>query len=76
MFQLYYSKLPADVSSRSVLLMDPMCATGGSVTRAVSVLKSQGVAEDNIVFATLMAAPPGIARVFKEFPNIRIVCGS
>lgn len=73
---LHYAKLPADVASRSVLLMDPMCATGGSVTRAVSVLKSHGVSEENIVFATLMAAPPGIARLFKEFPQIRIVCGS
>lgn len=56
--------------------MDPMCATGGSVTRAVSVLKEHGVKEENIVFATLMAAPPAIERVFKEYPNIRVVCGS
>ncbi|XP_026191135.1 uracil phosphoribosyltransferase [Cyclospora cayetanensis] len=73
---LYYVKLPKDVASRSVLLMDPMCATGGSVARAVSVLKSHGVTEENIVFATLMAAPPGIDRVLKEFPGIRIICGS
>ncbi|KAL8275403.1 hypothetical protein Esti_000615 [Eimeria stiedai] len=73
---LYYAKLPTDVAGRSVLLMDPMCATGGSVTRAVSVLISSGVPEENIVFATLMAAPPGIDRVFREYPKLRIVCGS
>ncbi|KAL8431035.1 hypothetical protein Efla_007619 [Eimeria flavescens] len=73
---LYYAKLPTDVAERSVLLMDPMCATGGSVTRAVSVLIARGVPEENIVFATLMAAPPGIDRVFREYPNLRIVCGS
>ena len=75
-FQLYYAKLPADVSKRTVLLMDPMCATGGSVCRAVTVLKQHGVEEDKIVFATLMAASPGIDKVLGEFPNIRIVCGS
>ncbi|KAL8437959.1 hypothetical protein ACSSS7_000609 [Eimeria intestinalis] len=73
---LYYAKLPTDVAERSVLLMDPMCATGGSVTRAVSVLISRGVPEENIVFATLMAAPPGIDRVLREYPKLRIVCGS
>ncbi|CDI79771.1 uracil phosphoribosyltransferase, putative [Eimeria acervulina] len=73
---LYYAKLPADVSKRTVLLMDPMCATGGSVCRAVTVLKQHGVEEDKIVFATLMAASPGIDKVLGEFPNIRIVCGS
>lgn len=73
---LYYVKLPADVSKRSVLLLDPMCATGGSAARAISVLKSHGVPEENIVFATLMAAPPGIARLYEQFPAIRIVCAS
>lgn len=73
---LHYVKLPADVSQRSVLLMDPMCATGGSAARAVSVLVSHGVPEEKIVFVSLMAAPPGIARLYKEFPKIRIVCGS
>ncbi|CDJ56516.1 uracil phosphoribosyltransferase, putative [Eimeria maxima] len=73
---LYYAKLPQDVSSRTVLLMDPMCATGGSVCRAVDLLKQKGVKENKIVFATLMAAPPGIDRVLDKFPDIRIVCGS
>ncbi|CDJ45194.1 uracil phosphoribosyltransferase, putative [Eimeria tenella] len=73
---LYYAKLPADVHRRSVLLMDPMCATGGSVCRAVSVLKSCGVEEEKIVFATLMAAPPGLHKVLQQHPNIRIVCAS
>ncbi|CDJ69785.1 uracil phosphoribosyltransferase, putative [Eimeria necatrix] len=73
---LYYTKLPADVHRRSVLLMDPMCATGGSVCRAVSVLKSCGVEEEKIVFATLMAAPPGIQKVLQQHPGIRIVCAS
>lgn len=56
--------------------MDPMCATGGSAARAISVLKGHGVPEEKIVFATLMAAPPGIARLYKDFPTLKIVCAS
>lgn len=74
--QLYYAKLPSDVSRRSVLLLDPMCATGGSILRAVGVLKSHGVYEHRIVLVTLMAAAQGIDRVLKEYPEIKIVCGA
>lgn len=47
--KLFYSKLPPDVASRTVLLLDPMLATGGSAIKAVQVLLDHGVVEENIV---------------------------
>jgi len=71
--RLYYDKLPEDISSRWVLLLDPMFATGGSATMAVEVLISRGVPEDRILFLNLIASPEGIASFAKKFPKLRVV---
>lgn len=70
---LLYSKLPADVAKRKVILVDPMLATGGSVMRAIDVLLKEGVAESNIIFANLFAAPEGILALCKRFPEVQVV---
>src|SRR5579871_3604071 len=54
----YYQKLPPDIASTEVLLIDPMLATGGSGSAAVSFLKKAGVS--NMKFVCLVAAPEGI----------------
>src|SRR5581483_6401654 len=51
----YYKKLPPDIASTEVLLIDPMLATGGSAIAAVTYLKSAGVA--SMKFVCLVAAP-------------------
>jgi len=48
-------------------------ATGGSVIRAIEVLLEHGVKQDRIVFLNLVAAPEGIERLVKSFPQVRIV---
>lgn len=69
-----YSKMPKDVASRRVMLLDPMCATGGSAIRAVEILTEQyKVPEENIIFLNLVAAPEGIKRFLHRFPKIQIV---
>lgn len=69
-----YSKMPKDVASRRVLLLDPMLATGGSAIRAAEILTQQyGVKEENIIFLNLVAAPEGIKRFLSRFPKIEIV---
>jgi uracil phosphoribosyltransferase len=70
---LLYSKLPPDIADRIVLLCDPMLATGGSVIRAIEVLVQNGVNPKDIIFANLFAAPEGIAALFKQYPDIRVV---
>jgi len=66
----YFLKLPDDVASREVLLLDPMVATGGSAVYAIRTCKQAGAAK--IVLIALIAAPEGIARVHGEHPDVAI----
>eukprot|EP01099_Mayorella_cantabrigiensis_P004908 TRINITY_DN3781_c0_g1_i2.p1 TRINITY_DN3781_c0_g1~~TRINITY_DN3781_c0_g1_i2.p1 ORF type:complete len:232 (-),score=48.48 TRINITY_DN3781_c0_g1_i2:188-883(-) len=71
--QLYYFKLPEDIGSRQVLLLDPMLATGGSAIKAIEVLIQHKVEESKIVFLNLIAAPEGLREISKHFPHITIL---
>ena len=71
--KLYYSKLPQDIATRYVLLLDPMLATGGSAGKAIEVLKANHVPEDRILFLNLIAAPQGIEKIKIDFPEVRVI---
>ncbi|KAI3813121.1 hypothetical protein L1987_17837 [Smallanthus sonchifolius] len=71
--QLIYEKLPKDISSRQVLLLDPVLASGDSAMEAISLLLSKGVSESNIIFLNLIAAPEGIHAVCRQYPRLKIV---
>jgi uracil phosphoribosyltransferase len=58
--KLYYSKLPQDIASRHVLLLDPMLASGQTACMAIKTLLDHNVKEENIIFINLIAAPEGI----------------
>jgi len=73
--KLFYSKLPEDISSRYVLLLDPMLATGGSAIKAVEVLTEHGVPEDRIIFINLIACPEGINSLCTRYPALRMITG-
>ncbi len=66
----YYYKVPKDIKNRTVLLLDPMLATGGSAVDAISMIKAEGV--KNIKFLSIISAPEGLARVQKEHPDVQI----
>jgi uracil phosphoribosyltransferase len=66
----YYSKFPRNLQRSLVLLLDPMLATGGSGSAAISFLKQKGAKE--IRFITLLAAPDGVRKVSKAHPDVRI----
>lgn len=66
----YYCKMPSDINERDVLLVDPMLATGGSATAAIQMLKGYGC--DNIKLMCILAAPEGIERVRREYPDVEI----
>ncbi|WMT76034.1 uracil phosphoribosyltransferase [Bradyrhizobium sp. Ash2021] len=66
----YYFKAPQDLSDRTVILMDPMLATGNSACAAAALLKSRGARD--IRFVCLLAAPEGIAHFQKEHPDIPV----
>ena len=73
---LYYSNLPADISHRHILLLDPMLATGGTACAAIKLLEEKGVREDKIIFVNFIASPQGLQRVRSEHPNVQIVTSS
>ena len=68
--QEYYCKLPADVEERTVFLVDPMLATGGSADAAIGFLKARGV--KNIIFLCILAASEGVERLQKNHPDVDI----
>ena len=66
----YYCKLPSDVAERQLIVVDPMLATGGSASAALSLLKEKGAR--SIVLMCLVAAPEGVRLVNEEHPDIPI----
>jgi uracil phosphoribosyltransferase len=66
----YYFKAPQDLSDRTVILMDPMLATGNSACAAASLLKARGARDIRLV--CLLAAPEGIAHFKKLHGDIPI----
>ena len=67
---VYYCKLPKDIERRTVIVTDPMLATGGSASDAVSMLKERGVT--SIRLMCLVAAPEGVAKIQKDHPDVDI----
>jgi uracil phosphoribosyltransferase len=66
----YYFKAPQDLSDRTVILMDPMLATGNSACAGATLLKKRGALD--IRFVCLLAAPEGIAHLQKEHPDVPV----
>ncbi len=71
--QEYYSKLP-DLSDASVLICEPMLATGGSLSWAVDKVKSSGAR--TITALCVVTAPDGVTRMYRDHPDVRIVAAS
>ena len=66
----YYCKLPVDVEERDLIVVDPMLATGGSASAAISFIKKRG--GSSIKLVCLVAAPEGIERINREHPDVDI----
>lgn len=70
----YYLKLPQDIGERRVFLLDPMLATGGSASLALSLLKAQGAS--GIKLMVLIAAPEGLERLAQDHPDVEVVAAA
>ena len=66
----YYCKLPTDIGERIVIVVDPMLATGGSASDAITMLKKRGCT--NIRLMCLVAAPEGVKAVQGAHPDVDI----
>lgn len=68
--RLYYEKIPADLSAHPVLVLDPMLATGGSMSDTLAYVRKQGARD--ITAICVVAAPEGIQRINQEHPDVKI----
>lgn len=66
----YYCKLPNDIASRQLFVLDPMLATGGSAVAAIQFIKDRGGV--NIKFLCLIAAPEGVKKLQEAHPDVTI----
>ena len=69
----YYCKLPTPIEERTIVVTDPMLATGGSACDAIRMIKQHG--GKKIKFMCIIAAPEGLERLRKEHPDIQIYVG-
>lgn len=70
----YYCKLPLDIARREVFVTDPMLATGGSATAAITMLKQKGAKK--IHFMCIIAAPEGVRKMQEEHPDVDMFIGA
>jgi uracil phosphoribosyltransferase len=70
----YYAKLPT-MDGRRALVLDPMLATGGSGSAAVTHVKEKA-APTSISFVCVVAAPEGVERMQADHPDVPIVAGA
>lgn len=70
----YYFKTPSELEQSDVILLDPMLATGGSASGAVTYLKKKGA--QIIYFACIVAAPEGVQRININHPDVKIYSAS
>ncbi len=70
----YYCKLPSDIQERDVIVVDPMCATGGSAIDAITLIKKRG--PKHIKFVCTLAAPEGIKALTEAHPDVDVYCAA
>lgn len=66
----YYMKVPDDIAERRVIVVDPMLATGNSVSAAIKRLKEKGAKDIRLV--CLLSAPEGIRRFHNAHPDVPV----
>lgn len=69
----YYCKLPKNINTRQIIVVDPMLATGGSAVAAVNFIKQRG--GEKIKFMCIIAAPEGVRALQTAHPDVEIYCG-
>jgi uracil phosphoribosyltransferase len=66
----YYAKFPSEIVGGSVLVVDPMLATGGSASAAITAVKKRGATD--IRFVGLVGCPEGVERLNNDHPDVDI----
>ena len=70
----YFCKLPSPIEERTIVVCDPMLATGGSAIDAISMIKKHG--GKKIKFVCIIAAPEGVKKLSEAHPDVQIYVGN
>jgi len=70
----YYNKMPKDISSRDVIVLDPMLATGKTAIAAIEKIKKYN--PNSIKFMCIIAAPEGVSALSQAHPEVQVYCAS
>jgi uracil phosphoribosyltransferase len=68
----YYHKFPKDLQERTVIIVDPMVATGGSLNKCIEYLVKVGVKDENIRFVNMFSVKEGLTEVNEKYPGLKI----
>lgn len=66
----YFAKLPQEIADMQVIVVDPMLATGGSGSAALTYLKKNGVKQ--LKYVSIIAAPVGIETLQAAHPDVEV----
>ncbi len=66
----YFSKFPPNLPKAIVMVLDPMLATGGSASAAISEIKRHGA--NVIKLVCVVGAPEGVERITADHPDVDI----
>lgn len=66
----YLKKLPKGLDAGPVVVVDPMLATGGSASAAITTLREAGARDLRLI--CLVAAPEGVRRMLRDHPDVMI----
>ena len=69
----YFCKLPNPIEQRTIVVTDPMLATGGSAVAAIDFIKRHG--GKHIKFMCIIAAPEGVKKLHEAHPDVQIYVG-
>ncbi len=70
----YYCKLPSPIEERTIVVLDPMLATGGSAVDSINLIKQHG--GKTIKFMCIIAAPEGLSKLHEAHPDVQIYVGN
>ena len=71
--EYYYENLP-NLENKNVFILEPMLATGGSLSFAIDKVKESS--PKNIIALTVISAPEGIKMLEETHPDVTLVTGN
>eukprot|EP00483_Globobulimina_turgida_P002579 UN02583 len=74
--RFYDRKLPSDISTQKVIMVDAFIGTGNRARMALQVIIDHHVPPQNICFISLIASQDGIVNLAKVFPNVQFITAS